>query len=240
MLRRLRLGLAALAVGLAAPPAADAATYTVASSAGDIGAFQTAPPVVGPVSASDVSLTAATLHGTVDPAGMQIASCVFLYGPSTAYGSDVPCLQSPGAGFRTVKVSARPSSLKPGTTYHVLLRVISGGGTRQSADATFTTQPFPALSGLRVHALHVSYTDTEPSATRLDLLACNAFHKRRCIHYIDVGSAVNNDRRGSNHYSLRHHFRRAQLVPGNYLLKATPSFGPVAGKTVRATFEIRS
>ncbi len=206
----------------------------------DIGAFQTTPPAVGTASATGVSLTTATLHGSVDPDGMVIVTCEFIYGPTTAYGSAVPCAQSPGGGSRTVRVSARPSTLKPGTTYHFRLQVISGGGTRQSADVTFTTRPAPALSHFAVHGTTVSYTDTEPSSTTLDLLACNTFRKGRCIHYLDVGSAAHTDRAGTNRYSLHSEFRRSQLVPGHYLLKATPSFGGVIGATISATFQVRS
>ncbi len=206
----------------------------------DIGAFQTTPPVVGLASVTGVSLTAATLRGSVDPDGMVIAGCEFLYGPTTAYGSDVPCAQPPGGGSRTVTVSARPDALKPGTTYHFLLRVISGGGTRQSTDVTFTTRPAPVLSHFSVHGANVSYADTEPSSTALDLLACNAFHRGRCSHFIEVGSASHRDRAGTNRYSLRNKFRRAQLVPGHYLLKATPSIAGVQGPTVSATFQILS
>ena len=206
----------------------------------DIGAFQTTPPAVGPASVTGVSLTTAILHATVDPGGMFIATCQFLYGPSTAYGSAVPCAQSPGSGSRTTRVSALATTLKPGTTYHFLLQVISGGGTRQSADVTFTTRPAPALTRFSVHRTTVSYNDSEPSTTTLELLGCNTFRKGKCSHYIAVGSVTHRDRSGTNRYSLRSEFRRAQLVPGHYLLKATPTIGGVQGTTVSATFQILS
>ncbi len=206
----------------------------------DIGAFQTTPPAVGPASVTGVSLTTAILHATVNPGGMFISTCQFLYGPTTAYGSAVPCAQSPGGGTRTTRVSARPTTLKPGTTYHFLIEVISGGGTRQSADVTFTTRPAPALTRFSVHRTTVSYNDNEPSSTTLELLGCNTFRKGKCSRYIEVGSATHRDRIGANRYSLQSEFRRAQLVPGHYLLKATPSIGGIQGSTVSATFQIRS
>jgi hypothetical protein len=86
----------------------------------------------------------ATLNATVNPEGVQVSSCVFEYGESTAYGQSVPCQPSPGEGEAPVAVSVKLTGLAC-KTYHY--RVVAGNVNGSSAskgegeDQSFTLCP---------------------------------------------------------------------------------------------------
>jgi hypothetical protein len=77
------------------------------------------------------------LEGAVNPHNSTIISCEFKYGPTTAYGQSIPCESSPAAGNKPVEVTAHPTGLTPGATYHFVLVATNGAGPDQSPDATF-------------------------------------------------------------------------------------------------------
>ena len=110
--------------------------------------FTTLPNAPSVVTGEASALTddAATLSGTVDPNGGEVsaAHCRFEYGPTASYGSSVSCASSPGAGASAVEVSAAPSGLSAGTTYHFRLVAENAGGQGAGEDHTLTTQAAPA------------------------------------------------------------------------------------------------
>ncbi|MGO9489719.1 MAG: hypothetical protein ACLQBB_11905 [Solirubrobacteraceae bacterium] len=95
-------------------------------------------PAVHIGAASELGTTAATLKGTVNPAGETVTTCRFEYGTSLSYGSTKACTPTP-AGAEPVQVSGSVTGLSSGTTYHFRLAVTTGAGTFHSSDATFTT-----------------------------------------------------------------------------------------------------
>jgi hypothetical protein len=107
-----------------------------------LGAFRApsqAKPTVtaGPV--TSLEATAAVLNGTVNPNGGAVGSCVFEWGPTTAYGSSAPCSPAPGSGSSPVAVSAAASGLTPATTYHYRLTVTNIFGRTRVAGKAFVT-----------------------------------------------------------------------------------------------------
>ncbi len=103
------------------------------------GVFFTAPAT--PVSASDVSVFDATLHGTINPHGAT-ATYHFDYGTSTDYGRSTPETDG-GSGTADLAVGAATARLTPGTTYHVRVVTTVNGQTTTSDDATFITGAMP-------------------------------------------------------------------------------------------------
>ncbi|MBN1584393.1 MAG: hypothetical protein JXA89_27045, partial [Anaerolineae bacterium] len=103
-------------------------------------------PTVDTVAASGVTLTGATLNGTVN-ANNDSTTVTFEYGLDTSYGSTVTADQSPVSGIVDAAVSAAISGLTPGTLYHCRAVGQNAYGTTYGADMTFTTvnQP-PAFS----------------------------------------------------------------------------------------------
>jgi hypothetical protein len=106
-----------------------------------IAAFASTPvaPTVTTGQASDVRPTTAVLNATVDPNGQTVATCLFEYGASAAYGSTTPCTPAPGAGVSPAAVSAPLGGLSAGTTYHFRIVAANATGRSEGADQSFTT-----------------------------------------------------------------------------------------------------
>jgi DNA-binding beta-propeller fold protein YncE len=81
--------------------------------------------------ATAVTATTATLDGTVDPIAGPVVRCRFQYGTTTAYGTEVPCLNSSNEEVgttthpitTTTALHADISGLAGGSKYHYRLRV---------------------------------------------------------------------------------------------------------------------
>ncbi len=101
------------------------------------------PPTATTGNATAVSETAATLRGTVDPAG-QPTSYYFNYGTSASYGQKTPEL-TVGEDSTNHAVSAVLAGLAAGTLYHFQLvaTYASGASTVLGSDQTFTTASPP-------------------------------------------------------------------------------------------------
>jgi hypothetical protein len=123
------------------------ATSSGGTTRGADGIFTTSSaPVAVTGSPTGVTVTSATLNGTVDPNGRATTS-YFEYGTSTSYGSKTP-LKSAGSGTTATSVSAPVSSLTPGRLYHYRLVATSDAGLSRGADRTFSTAGRPtAVTG---------------------------------------------------------------------------------------------
>jgi hypothetical protein len=91
--------------------------------------------------ATGIGRTAATLNATVRPGGRPVTNCHFQYGPTLAYGSELPCTPSPGTGDSPVAVSAFASGLSPGTVYHFRIVASNSLGTSYGGARDFRTLP---------------------------------------------------------------------------------------------------
>jgi hypothetical protein len=117
--------LAALALTLAIPAMAAAATKPGATTLG----------------ASKVAITTATLAGQVNPHGAPTVY-FFQYGTTTAYGSRTPNVGA-GSGTAAGRVTAAIAGLGPNTKYHCRLVARNGLGTTAGGDRVFTTPKQP-------------------------------------------------------------------------------------------------
>jgi uncharacterized protein YegP (UPF0339 family) len=121
------------------------ATNGEGTARGADGIFTTSSaPVAVTGSASGVTVTAATLGGTVDPNGRS-TTWHFEYGTSTSYGSTTPG-RSAGSGTAATSVSAAVANLTPGRLYHYRLVATSDAGTSRGADRTFSTAGAPTAA----------------------------------------------------------------------------------------------
>ena len=102
------------------------------------------PPTISAASATATGSTAATVSGTVNVQQASTASYYFSYGTTTAYGQTTPSATVSGAGG--VPVSQSLTGLKPGTTYHYSLTVVSNLGTVSYHDQAFTTPASPTVT----------------------------------------------------------------------------------------------
>jgi hypothetical protein len=111
--------------------------------------FQTlpaVPPTVTPEAAQEVSQTAATLKGAVNPHGGEASDCHFEWGASTSYGANLPCATLPGPVTTDVAESKPISGLTQGTAYHYRLVVTTNAGTTEGDDVEFVTASPPTSS----------------------------------------------------------------------------------------------
>jgi hypothetical protein len=119
------------------------ATSTAGTSRGTDGIFSTSSAVEAVTSsATNVTLTSATLNGSVNPFG-HATTWYFEYGTSTSYGTKT-ALQNAGSGTTAANVSAGVTGLKSGKTYHYRLVAMNTAGTAQGSDITFLTATAPA------------------------------------------------------------------------------------------------
>lgn len=96
------------------------------------------PPTVVTTAATGITTTGATLNGTVNANGSS-TTVTFEYGLTTAYGSTVTAIQSPVGGNTVTPVSAPITGLTPNTVYNYRVKGVSGAGTSNGNNMTFTT-----------------------------------------------------------------------------------------------------
>ena len=103
-------------------------------------------PFPSTTAASAISMTGATLNGTVSGNGYSTAVS-FDYGLTTDYGTNVAGTPTPVTGSSATAVSAVITGLSPGTTYHFRVNGTSSQGTSNGSDLTFTTSaPSPTAT----------------------------------------------------------------------------------------------
>jgi hypothetical protein len=133
--------------GLAVNSANDKA-YAVATASNQLVAFNAlVVPDVGTQAASNLTPTAATLNGLVNPDGIAVSDCHFEYGPSTSYGKLAPCTPAPGEGEAPVSVQANIAVSS--SIVHYRLVASNENGTSRGADVQFRA-PGPGLHGASV------------------------------------------------------------------------------------------
>jgi WD40-like Beta Propeller Repeat len=102
-------------------------------------------PDVTTGAASNAKPVGATLNGTVNPNGLAVTECVFVWGETTEFGHVAPCAETPGeigSGASPVAVHVDIPGLQPDTTYHYRLQAGNANGTNPGEafqDQEFTT-----------------------------------------------------------------------------------------------------
>ena len=116
--------------------ASNSAGTTMGSDRTFITLTATGPPVVTTNGATNVTASAATLNGSLDPHG-STTGVFFQYGTTTSYRHNTAMQSQTGNTYRNV--AANISGLTAHTTYHFRIVAINGGGTRFGSDRTLTT-----------------------------------------------------------------------------------------------------
>jgi hypothetical protein len=101
-------------------------------------------PKVSTNAATGIQEERATLNGTVNP-NATATHYYFQYGPTSAYGSDIPALPGGNAGSGTseVPVSATVTGLEEGAIYHYRLVAENYWGTSYGTEHVVTTAGYP-------------------------------------------------------------------------------------------------
>ena len=95
-------------------------------------------PTPSVASASNITVTSATLNGTVN-ANYLPTVVTFEYGLTASYGSTITATQSPLTGNTSTNISADITGLTAGTIYHYRTKAVNSLGTTYSDDISFTT-----------------------------------------------------------------------------------------------------
>ena len=101
------------------------------------------PPVVTTQAATNVTTTAASLNGSINPNNLE-TTYHFEWGLTTSYGNSTTAT-SAGSGSSVINVSGGISGLMSGTTYHYRLVATNSAGTTYGTDLSLTTLS-PTLS----------------------------------------------------------------------------------------------
>jgi hypothetical protein len=104
--------------------------------------FTTAPPTPPTVStgeASNVTLTTATVAGTIDPEGLETSYELDL-GIDTTYGTSI--YGEAGSARTPTVITVALQNLAPGSTYHYRMVAINSDGRTPGTDRTFTTPAY--------------------------------------------------------------------------------------------------
>jgi hypothetical protein len=121
------------------------------------------PPLVTSLPAASVSQISARLHGNAIPSGEPLTDCHFEFGPTTSYGTSVPCAPHPPGQWpiESEFQSGLVSGLSEGTTYHYRIMASNSLGTSVGADQALTTltQAAAPQYGQCVAQKHGEYTD---------------------------------------------------------------------------------
>lgn len=94
--------------------------------------------------ATAVTRSAAELHGSMNPGGLETV-VTFEYGPTAEYGKETAAAESPVGGGDNVAVSLAITGLAWNTTYYYRVKGVNGDGTIYGCPRTFTTLPGPDL-----------------------------------------------------------------------------------------------
>ena len=99
----------------------------------------TTAPATTTEAATNLTMTSATLNGSVNPGGSD-TTYYFEYGATTSYGLQTSTNDS-GSGMSAVQVSSNIAGLSPDASYHFQLVATNADGTSYGGDGSFTESP---------------------------------------------------------------------------------------------------
>lgn len=204
--------------------------YVADSAANTINVFVPALlPDARTEAASNVQPTAATLNGTVNPAGTA-TTYQFEYGTSQAYGSLSPAsATSVGSDSSDHALSAELTGLASDTLYHYRIVASNSEGTNRGLDETFQTTGPPTVGGQ--FANEITRTTASVGAT----LDAHGFDTHYHVEYgttTSYGSSTQSTDIGSEPVEQSDSVQLTGLKVGttyHYRVVAVNSQGTVAG-----------
>jgi hypothetical protein len=116
------------------------ATNSAGTSKGTIANFTAVAqaPTVSTAAATSITISGATLNGTVNPNGLAVSDARFEYGTDSSLVTfSTTSLQTLAAGFTGQSITASLSGLTPGTTYYFRVVAINSAGTTKGSIVSF-------------------------------------------------------------------------------------------------------
>jgi hypothetical protein len=179
-------------------------TYFVQSSArncagttlGNIISFTTLP-TAKTLEATNISESAATLNGTVNPNNLS-TTITFDYGTTTSYGSTATAYQSPATGTTVTNVSANISGLEGGTTYHFRIKTENSLGVVYGRDMELFTIQVPTATTLEATNISESTATLNGIVNPNNLSTTITFQYGRSTSYGNTVTASQSPVTGNN------------------------------------------
>jgi hypothetical protein len=97
------------------------------------------PPTASTGGASNITLTTATVAGTINPEGLE-TSYELDFGVDTSYGTSI--YGEAGSASTPTEITVALQNLAPATTYHYRMVAINSDGRTPGTDRTFTTPAY--------------------------------------------------------------------------------------------------
>ena len=141
------------------------------------------PPTATTGSASSVTITTATLNGTVNDNGA-VTTASFDYGLTTSYGSTASG-GTVAANSGATPVSAALSGLTCDTTYHFRVTATNAAGSATGNDATFTTGSCSATLTVSLPGTGGGSVNSDPAG-----IACSSGSAAGCSTSFTSGTQV--------------------------------------------------
>lgn len=104
------------------------------------------PPAVTTLAATNITGSAATLNGLVNPNNLS-TTVTFNWGPTASYTNTVAATPSTVTGITPTAVLTNLTGLAEGTTYHFRCSGVNSAGTTNGTDLSFTTCQTPGTPG---------------------------------------------------------------------------------------------
>lgn len=127
----LNVGPNVIEVKVTAQDAVTTRTYSIAVTRAAL------PPTAATLAATNITISSATLNGTVNPNGLTTIAW-FQWGPTASYGNATPGT-SLGTETTNLPFSDSLSGLTPGTSWHFRLVATNSAGTSYGDDVSFRT-----------------------------------------------------------------------------------------------------
>ncbi len=121
-----------------------------------------AAPTASTRPASSIDERSATLNGLVNPGGLELSDCSFVYAAKDGPAQSTPCAQVDVSGFAATPVSAEVAGLQPNTGYEFALVVDNAEGMSEGEEQSFSTTSAP-LAPL----VMTSFANVGPTAATL-------------------------------------------------------------------------
>jgi hypothetical protein len=204
----------------------------------DIGAYEATPPNAVTQAASGVTVSSATLHGTVNPTNLA-TTYHFEYGTTTAYGHSSPS-QSAGSDFGDHAEFFNVTGLAPNTTYHFRIVAANAVGTSDGVDMTFTTPGAPTVVTGGASSVGATSATIHGSVNPNGVATTYHFQYGTSKSY---GKTTTSHSAGSGHSAVSVRARLGGLHPGaiyHYRIVATSAAGTSRGadRTFRTKAQI--
>jgi uncharacterized protein (TIGR02145 family) len=187
-------------------------------------------PTVSTFAATNVSLTGATMNGSVNSNYLSTVVS-FEYGTTISYGSSSTVSQSPVLGNTNTNVNVDIIGLMPGTVYHYRLKAENSIGTSYGSDLVLTTLgQVPTVTSLAATNINLTGATLNGSINSNFLSTAVTFEYGTTTSYGNIATVTQSPLTGNSVINVSSDITGLmQLTTYHYRIKAVNSLGTSYG-----------